>query len=68
MKKAIYIVIGHKSFNTGKSALVEITEEREFITQYVDIAKEKFCKQIGMNADEVSVLNWFFDQNIAIIK
>lgn len=68
MKKAIYIVLGHKSFTSGKVALVEISEEREFITQYVDIAKEKFCKQLGMNVDEVSVLNWFFVQDISIIE
>lgn len=67
MHNAVYIVIGHKSFATGKAALIQISEEREFISQYMEIAKEKFCKQLGVDVSEVSVLNWFFVQDISII-
>lgn len=67
MEKAIYICLGHNTFNSGKIALVSISEEREYITDYVEIAKEKFCKQLGVNPDEVAVFNWFFVQDISII-
>lgn len=67
MEKAIYICLGHKTFSSGRIALVSILEERKYITDYVEIAKEKFCKQLGVNPDEVTVLNWFFVQDISVI-
>ena len=56
----VYIVIGHRSFKTGKSAIVAIAEEYEFISDYANEAKKRVCKELGLNVDEAVVLTQLF--------
>ena len=52
----IYLVLGHRSFKTGKTVIVAVPDYCTFITEYENEAKKKACKEIGLNESEVHVL------------
>ena len=65
----IYIVIGHRSFFTGKICIVEMDEHHVFIDHYKEPAKIKACKKLGLNKDEVSVLDFkYLGEDVSIIR
>jgi hypothetical protein len=62
-KKYVYIVLGHRSFFTGKICIVEMDELPDVtIDRYAERAKEKACKALGLDKikDEVSILDWSY--------
>lgn len=62
--RTVYVELnfGHKSFTTGKTAIVAIQTEKdgEYIATYAKIAKEKVCKELGLNEEEVAIFDWSF--------
>ena len=64
----IYLVLGHRSFTTGKIVLVSLPQY-VFIDTYRDLAKKKACEKLGLNEDEISILDWkFLGEDIAIFE
>lgn len=67
--KYVFLVLGHRSFFTGKIFIVPILEDYAFTTTYRDEAKKKACKHINMPENECSILNWsFLGSDVCIIK
>ena len=65
----IELVLGHPSFHTGKICIVELHDDYEFIETYVEPAKRKACEKLGLNKNEVAILNWsFLGEDVAFIK
>ena len=65
----IYIVLGHRSFFTGKICIIETNEHHIFIDQYKEPAKEKACEKLGLNKDEVSILDFrYLGEDVSIFK
>lgn len=68
-KVYVYITLGHRSFFTGKICIVEMTDEFVFIEHYKEPAKIKACEKLGLNPDEVSVLDFnYLGEEIYIIN
>ena len=67
--KYVYLVLGHRSFFTGKIFIVPISEDYTFIETYRDEAKKKACKYINMPENECSILDWrFLGSDVFIMK
>ena len=63
------IILGHESFSLSKICIVELLGDYVFISTYVEPAKRKACEKLGLNVNEVIVLNWsFLGENVAFIK
>ena len=54
----VYIVIGHVSFCTGKTVIVKLPPDHEFISTYKQLAKEKACEKLSINVDDAVILNF----------
>lgn len=54
----VKMTIGHKSFNTGKIAIVSVPGYSEYLTTYEMLAKEKICEKLGLDKEEVHVLSY----------
>ena len=70
--RTVYVELnfGHKSFTTRKTAIVAIQTEKdgEYIATYAKIAKEKVCKELGLNEEEVTIFDWsFLGENVMFI-
>lgn len=62
MGDKVYVLInfGHRSFTTGKTAIIGIDRSEtcsELISTYFDLAKQKLCENIG---HEISVFDYNF--------
>lgn len=67
--KYVYLVLGHRSFFTGKIFIVPISEDYTFIETYRDEAKKKACKHINIPENECSILDWsFLGSDVCIMK
>lgn len=67
--KYVRLVLGHRSFFTGKTFIVPISEDYTFTTTYRDEAKKKACKHINMPESECSILDWsFLGSDVCIMK
>lgn len=65
----IYIVLGHRSFFTGKICIVKMNEDHVFIDQYQEPAKEKACKKLGLDKNEVSILDFkYLGSDVSIFE
>ena len=65
----IYIVLGHRSFFIGKICIIEMSEHYTFIDHYKVPAKEKACEKLGLNKDEVSILDFkYLGEDVSIFK
>lgn len=67
----IYIVLGHRSFSTGKICIIEMSEHYSYIDQYKEPAKKIACKKLGllMNKDDISILDFaYLGENVSIFK
>lgn len=49
---------GHRSFTTGKTAIVAVPDYCEYLTTYERLAKEKVCKHLGLDDKEVHVFDY----------
>lgn len=47
----------HKSFTTGRTAIVAVPNKCEYLTTYIELAKEKVCEKLNLNKNEVVVFN-----------
>lgn len=56
----VYIVIGNRSFFTGKICIVGVTEKFDYIREYQQPAFEAACKQLGVSESESSVLGFMY--------
>lgn len=59
-KVYIQINFGHRSFTTGKTAIIAIDQSStnfELIEEYFHLAKQKLCEKINMKEDEISVFD-----------
>lgn len=55
------IILGHASFSLGKICIVALPDMAyAFISTYVEPAKRKACEKLGLNEDEVKVLDWHY--------
>lgn len=54
------IILGHESFSLSKICIVELPGDYVFISTYVEPAKRKACEKLGLNEDEVKVLEWHY--------
>ena len=48
----------HKSFNTGRTAIVAVPNYCEYLTTYERLVKEKVCKELGLDEKEVVVFDY----------
>ena len=65
----VYIILGHRSFTTGKIAIVAVPDAYAFISDYADGAKKQACKELGLNEEEVSILDYkFLGSDVLFIK
>lgn len=60
MKKWVYILYDHESFNAAKSAIVCVDGDYEFTNSYRYKATEILCNHINLNIDEVVIHDWKF--------
>lgn len=62
--RTVYVEIsfGHKSFTTGKTAIVGIQTKNnvDTITTYAKIAKTKICRKLGISEEEIAIFDWRF--------
>lgn len=56
----VYLTIGHKSFTKGKTAIVKVSEDHEFIDMYKALATTKVCEQLNLKEDEVLIFDFKF--------
>lgn len=70
MNKAyVYLTIGHKSFVTGKTAIVAMDEDFAFIESYKDAATRKVCDHLGLPVNEIIIFDWkFLGENVLVMK
>lgn len=63
----VYLSLGHSSFTTGKVVIVKIPDVYMFLKTYVDVAKAKACKELGLDEDSVIVFDYkFLGDNVLI--
>lgn len=62
------IILGHKSFITGKIIIVALPNEYVFIDTYRQLAKEKACQKLGIKEDETVVFDFkFFGEDVVFV-
>lgn len=54
----VELCFSHKSFNTGKIAIVAIPSGVERLTTCVELAKERICRKLNLDEKEVVVLTY----------
>lgn len=65
----VLIILGHRSFTTGKICIVEISEDFVLIGTYKDKAKIKACKKLGIDPHDTIILNWkFLGDDVEFVK
>ena len=65
----VYLVVGHQSFKTGKTAIVSLPNCYAFIATYFKVAKEKVCERLGLDVEDVVILDSkFLGDDVLLIK
>lgn len=63
------IILGHKSFITGKIVIVSMPNVYNFIDTYRQLAKEKACEKLGIKENETVVFDFkFFGEDVVFIN
>lgn len=58
--KKVMLNFSHRSFKTGKTAIVSISEKFELISDYRDAAKKKVCEQLNLPENEIVIFDFHF--------
>lgn len=56
----IYLILGHRSFTTGKIVIVSVPNYSVSLTTYEREAKLKACQALNLKESEVVVLDYRF--------
>ena len=54
----VELTLDHRSFSSAKTVIVAVSDYCEYLTTYKKLAVEKACKTLGLNENEVSVIDY----------
>ena len=64
----VEVVIGNRSFSTGKQVIVKVPGDYTFITAYRNEAYKIACEKLNLNKAECCLLDWrFFGDDLTFI-
>ena len=65
----VYMIIGHRSFTTGKQMIIQVPNYSTYLTTYEREAKLKACQALNLKESEVFVLDFkFLGDDVTFIK
>ena len=65
----IKLILGHRSFFTGKIVMVSLPDRYVMLETYKNEAKQKACTKLGLRESEVAVLDYeFLGSNVTFIE